>query len=118
MKWSFSLLTVQKRSISLKDYGRNNFYFRIESEERSPMQVDRNRKKSMGNGLEQKLFSTKSCFKTVEKSLLIFRIKVRMSYHIALDVVATNLHTMFLIDNIFISVCGFMFSNSSQSMFS
>ena len=31
-----------------------------------------------------------------------------LPYHIALDVVATNLHTMFLIDNIPIFVRGFM----------
>ena len=36
-----------------------------------------------------------------EKFLLIFRVKVCiLPYHSALDVVATNLHTMFFINNI------------------
>ena len=40
-----------------------------------------------------------------------------LPYNIALDVVATNLHTMLLIDNILIFLCDFMFSNPLQSNF-
>ena len=48
-----------------------------------------------------------------KESLLISRVKVFMlPFQIALDVVATNLHTILLIDNILIFfLCGFMFSN-------
>ena len=56
MKWFFFLLTVPKRSISLKDYGQNDVYFKeiqFELEEEPPMLVDRNRKKPMENGFEQ-----------------------------------------------------------------
>ena len=60
-------------------------------------------KKIHGKWIRTKFFPTKSCFKMGKKCILIFRIKVCMlPYHIALDVVATNLYIMFLIDNNFI----------------
>ena len=53
-----------------------------------------------------------------EKSFLIIRVKVCMlPYHIALDIVAIDLHAIFFIDNISIFVYGFMFSNPLQSNF-
>ena len=114
----FFLLTVLKRLIFLKDFGLNNVYFPNLIGRKIPHASGSKQKKSTGNGLKQKFFSTNSCFKTVENFLLIFRIKVCMlPYHIALDVVATNLHTMFFIDNIPIFVRGFMFSDPLQSNF-
>ena len=71
----------------------------------------------MENGLEQQI-PRKELFQNGRISFLIFRFKVCiLSYHIAPDVVATNLHTIILIDNIHIFLMWYYDSNLLQSNF-
>ena len=71
----------------------------------------------MENGLEQQISPQRVVLKR-EISFLIFRVKVCiLSYHIALDVVATNLHKIILIDNSHIFLKWFYVSNLLQSNF-
>ena len=78
-----------------KASGQNDIYF----QNCPPGETIRiGRKIPHASGLEWTKFSAKSCFITGKKSLYVFI----LPYHIAMDVVAITLDTMFLIDDILV----------------